>query len=225
MSDGTATTAWQVDHVFAWCAVGAPELALLERAGLAVGVRREHRGQGTANACIGFADGYLELLWLADDAAARDPHVRPLGLSERARWRETGASPFGIALRPRTTPATSLPFVAWDYRPAYLPPDLTIHMACNSGVLGEPLLFAIDRPFAPFGVRHRFADARLRRATVTVVDLAPVSLLRDVAVAGLLLREGAEPLLELELGGGGGGGAVGSAPIDLRPHLPLVLRG
>lgn len=213
-----ATAGWVVDHVFVWCAAASPELLHLERQGLAAGVRREHRGQGTANACVGFADSYLELLWLADEAAARDPHVRPLGLSERARWRETGASPFGIALRPRGAVGESLPFVAWDYRPAYLPPELVIHMACNSGVLGEPLLFAIDRPFAPFGVPHRLANARLQKTIVTVVDQAPMSLLRDLAVPGLELRDGPEPLLEMEFAG------AGALTLDLRPQLPVALR-
>jgi hypothetical protein len=204
-----------VDHVFVFCAPSAPEQQALLAHGLRPGVRREHRGQGTANVCFGFADAYLELLWLADEAAARDPMVKPLGLHERARWRETAASPFGIALRP--TQPGPLPFVGWPYRPAYLPPDTRIDMACNSGVVGEPLLFAVDRPFVPFGVPHRFADRRLTGVRVTVPDLAPMSLLRDVQVPGLSIVDGAEPLLELRFAAGAG------ARLDLRPQLPLVI--
>lgn len=206
-----------IDHVFVFCDRQAPEQSLFTAKGLQIGVRREHPGQGTANVCFGFANAYLELLWLHDEAGARHPMVKPLGLQERARWRETNASPFGICVRPETT-GEAPPFVSWDYRPAYLPPDLAIHMACNSGVVGEPLLFAIDRPFQPFGVTHPFAAARLVQATVTVKDLAPMSLLREIAVPGLTIEAGSEPLMELVFEPRRG------EVLDLRPQLPLVLR-
>ncbi len=206
-----------LDHLFVFCDRDAPEQKALAAHGMAVGVRRQHRGQGTANACIGFANAYLELLWLDDEAGSRDPHVKPLGLQERSRWRETGASPFGVCVRP-TTAGAEPPFVAWDYRPAWLPPGMSLPMACNSGVLGEPLLFAVDRPFVPFGVPHRFAARTLERAVVTVHDMAPMSLLREVRVAGLEIRDGREPAMELWFDGGRG------ETVDLRPALPLVLR-
>ena len=206
-----------VDHLFVFCRLQAPELALLERHGLRAGVRRQHLGQGTANACIGFADGYLELLWLEDEAAARDPHVKPLGLQERARWRETGASPFGVCVRPEQPGATP-PFVPWDYRPAWLPAELSIAMACNSGVLGEPLLFQVDRPFQPIPGTHAASALRLQRAVLTIPDLAPMSLLRDVRVAGLEFRDGEAHQLELELTPRSG------REIDLQPSLPVRLR-
>lgn len=205
-----------VDHVFVFCERAAPEQRHLAAHGLAVGVRREHPGQGTKNVCFGFADAYLELLWLDDEAAARDPMVKPLGLHERARWRELPASPFGICLRP-TGAAGAPAFVGWPYRPGYLPPGMQIDMACNSGVIGEPLLFAVDRPFQPFGVPHALADRHLAEVVVTVPDLAPMSLLRDVAVPGLRFQEGGEHLLELTLRPANG------RRLDLRPHLPLVL--
>lgn len=205
-----------VDHVFVFCERAAPEQRHLLAAGLRIGVRREHRGQGTANVCFGFGDCYLELLWLDDEAGAREPMVKPLGLQERARWRQTNASPFGVALRP-TGPDAAAPFVSWPYRPAWLPPGTSIQMACNSGVIGEPLLFAFDRPFQPFGVPHVLADARLAEVVITVPDLAPMSLLREVTVPGLRLVAGDEHLLELKLTPAGG------RRIDLRPDLPLVL--
>ncbi|HEX5053613.1 MAG TPA: VOC family protein [Planctomycetota bacterium] len=206
-----------IDHVFVFCGRGAPEQQLLVAKGLRVGVQRQHPGQGTANVCFGFANAYLELLWLDSEAEARLPMVRPLGLQERARWRETNASPFGVCVRP-VSPGAVPPFVQWDYRPAYLPPGLTIQMACNSGVLGEPMLFAVDRPFQPFDTGHGMAGAQLAQTTITVPDLAPMSLLREVAVPGLSIQAGPEPLMELSFEHGGG------AVLDLRPQLPLVLR-
>lgn len=205
-----------VDHVFVFCERSAPEQQRLVEAGLAVGLRREHGGQGTANVCFGFADAYLELLWLADEAAARDPMVKPLGLHERARWRETGASPFGVCLRPGT-PGARPPFASWPYAPRYLPPGLTIEMACNSGVVGEPMLFAVDRPFVPFAVPHPLAERRLAEVVLTVPDLAPMSSLRELSVPGLRVVEGAAHGCELVFADARG------ERLDLRPTLPLVL--
>lgn len=68
--------------------------------GLTFDLRAIHHGQGTANACAFFDNAYLELLGRHDDAALRCEAVRPLALWERVRWRETGASPFGVGLRP-----------------------------------------------------------------------------------------------------------------------------
>src|SRR5258708_32401945 len=90
-----------VDHVF--ICVENPHAA--ERAladfGVQFGRRRIHQGQGTANACAFFDNAYLELLWRHDDDDLQSEVVRPLGLWERVRWRETGGSPFCVAFRPR----------------------------------------------------------------------------------------------------------------------------
>jgi hypothetical protein len=206
-----------IDHLFVFCDREAPEQRALDACGLAIGGRREHPGQGTANVCYGFADGCLELLWVNDDAGARDPMVKPLGLAERAHWRKTGASPFGICVRPLAA-GTPPPFVSWDYRPAWLPKESSIAMGCNSGVIFEPLLFAVDRPFTPLDVPHRLSASSLVRAVVTVRDMAPMSLLREVVVPGLEIRSGDEPLLELSFAPSRG------EVVDLRPTLPLVLR-
>lgn len=205
-----------VDHVFVFCGRQAPEQQRLVAAGLRPGLRREHGGQGTANVCFGFRDAYLELLWLDDEQAARDPLVKPLGLHERARWRETGASPFGVCLRP-TAPGGRPPFPSWPYTPRYLPPGLTIDMACNSGVIGEPMLFAVDRPFVPFAVPHALAGRHLAEVVLTVPDLAPVSSLRELAVPGLRIVDGPAHGCELVFDGARGD------RLDLRPDLPLVL--
>jgi Glyoxalase-like domain len=204
-----------IDHLFVFCRPQAPELTTLQAHGLLPGLRRDHPGQGTANVCIGFADAYLELLWLADETAARDPHVKPLGLQERARWRETGASPFGIAVRPEPAGAAP-PFVPWDYRPSYLPPGMSIAMACNSGVLGEPLLFQVDRPYQSFGPRP-WSARRLVLAELVVPDLAPMSLLREVRVPGLRISDGPVARLDLHFDG------AGTSPLDLQPSLPMRL--
>lgn len=129
----------EVDHVFVMVWPEAPEAAGLAAAGLCESFRRDHPGQGSTNACYCFDNAYLELLWLRDPAEALRPPAARLRLVERADWRTTGASPFGIALR--TIPGTALPFATWDYAAPFLPAGVTIPVAVGSDDPRQPLLF------------------------------------------------------------------------------------
>jgi hypothetical protein len=206
-----------LDHVYAFCRPGAPEAARLEAAGLRIGVRREHPGQGTANVCFCFQDSYLELIWITDVA---DAAAAALALPERSRWRESTASPFGICLRPAGDPAAAPPFAAVDYAPAYLPPGMPpIRIAVNPRAAAEPLLFALARDYVPPAVAHVLAQSRVSKARFTVPRLSPASPLSALGVENLSVVDGPHHLLELEFSGGSPG-----ATVDLHPELPLVLR-
>jgi hypothetical protein len=102
----------ELDHMF-MCVEDAPaaERALSDF-GLRFGLRAVHGGQGTANVCAFFDNAYLELLLRHDDHELRSAVVRPLALWQRVRWRQTGASPFGIALR---TGDPEPPMETWRY--------------------------------------------------------------------------------------------------------------
>ncbi|HEB52808.1 MAG TPA: hypothetical protein ENI87_06100 [bacterium] len=204
-----------IDHFFVFAQSGAPEREALSAAGLRGGAEREHTGQGTRSVGFELADCFLELIWLADAEAARTPMVKPLGLYERMAWRDHRASPFGVCLRPDDA-GDAPPFLSWDYRPDYLPPEVDLQMACNSGVVGEPLLFQLDRSLAPPATAPGRGERRLRRVTITTPALAPMSPLREVDVDRLALRDGEEHLMEVELMGAG-------HALDLRPALPLIL--
>ena len=209
---------WVIDHLFAWCRRGAPEAERLEAAGLRVGVRRRHPGQGTANACFCFADSYLELLWIEDDAEAAAAPASPLGLGERARWRERGGSPFGICLRP-PGPGAEPPFDGFEYTPEYLPAGMPPIRIARSARADEPLLFALERPYRPPPVAHVLAHRRVACAQLLVPDLPASSPLARLPVPELAVRAGPAHALELEFDGPAAGMAV-----DLQPDLPLVLR-
>ena len=130
----------ELDHLFVMVRPGAPEAAGLAGAGLRESFRRDHTGQGSTNLCYCFDNAYLELLWLrGDPAEARSPPAARLRLAERADWRTTGASPFGIALR--TAPGAALPFATWDYAAPFLPEGVTIPVALASDDPRQPLLF------------------------------------------------------------------------------------
>lgn len=209
-----------IDHFFVFCRSGAPERRALLDLGLAIDAEREHAGQGTRNVCFAFADCYLELLWVHDERAARDPMVKPLGLHERMHWREHRASPFGVCLRD-TVEGEHAPFATWDYRPKYVEGGPPIRMACNSGVIGEPLLFQVARPAAPTPTAHLLSQHSLHRLVVTTPDPAPMSLLHELKFERLELRDGERHRMEVELA------AQPQHELDLGqrdPALPLVLR-
>jgi hypothetical protein len=107
----------ELDHVFVMCAVQSPEAEALLRLGLVEGSANRHPGQGTACRRFFFENAYLELLWVDDETAAKQPDVKRLQMWERWAQRDTGACPFGIGLRPGRGDALHPPFPTWSYRP------------------------------------------------------------------------------------------------------------
>lgn len=178
-----------LDHVFVFV---PPDTTL---AGLGESFRRAHPGQGTANACYCFDNAYVELLWVVDAADLR-AHPRT-GLYDRSRWRDTGACPFGIALR-TSAPRRRLPFPAWDYAPGYLPPGLTIPMAESSADPRLPLIFLSPGSQPPTAWTDGRAGQRQRAAGLTDLTglrlglsdgVTPCPALRALSAAGLLTIE------------------------------------
>lgn len=194
-------------HVFVFVTPGAPEAGALEAAGLRESFRRAHPGQGTANACWCFDNAYLELLWVDDPAAVSGPATARTRLAERAHWRETGASPFGIAVR------GAAPFAAWDYRPPYLPAGMSIPVALSSEDPRQPFLFRSPgdaRPDAWTDGRagDRQASAGLAEIVGVHLDLTapPSDDLCVLEAAGLLtLSRAEEPRMVLTLSRPDGG--------------------
>jgi hypothetical protein len=214
----------QLDHVILFCAAGAPEAEALRSHGFLEGSGQSHPGQGTTNRRFCFANGFLELLWVEDEAIARSDLVRPTQLWERWRDRGAGVCPFGLVFRPGGGGPPAPPFATWSYHPPYLPPELSIEVGV--GVTpDEPLLFHL--PFArdrrppvteptdhPAGVRE-LAGVRLHLRGAG--RLSPS--LSRLASAGIVsVAEARDPFVELAFAGGR------ATPLDLRPHLPLVFR-
>jgi hypothetical protein len=130
----------ELDHVF----ISVDDALAAEQAladfGVQFGLRAVHRGQGTANVCAFFDNAYLELLSRHDDQELQSNPVRPLGLWERLRWRQTGASPFGNALR---TGDFEIPVNTWPYEATFLPPGSHIPIVTARNAWHEPLIFLI----------------------------------------------------------------------------------
>lgn len=142
----------ELDHLFFLTTPSAPEIGKLEALGLMPTYRREHVGQGTANACYCFENAFLEVLWVTSDTDARSAAVARMQLAERAQWRTTGASPFGIAWR--DTGDVRVP--TWACTPPYLPAGVAIDVATASDDLAQPLLFTFPGARAP----REWPDAR-----------------------------------------------------------------
>ncbi|HET9516218.1 MAG TPA: VOC family protein [Actinoplanes sp.] len=107
----------------------------LQRAGWVLDSGTIHIGQGTRNRRLAWPEHHLELLCVTDEDEAG---TSPLRFDRRARWRSTGASPFGVGLRGTLTPAEQDDF--WLYEEAGA--RIWIHHD-NERAPHRPMLFVI----------------------------------------------------------------------------------
>jgi hypothetical protein len=211
----------ELDHVF----ICVEEIATAEQALAGFGIQFDlhavHGGQGTANACAFFDNAYLELLWRHDERELQSPAVQPLALWERIHWRQTDASPFGIAFR---TERVETSIDTWPYEAAFLPSGKNIPIVTKPGAADEPLVFLIPatlpirlRPSQPHRGQHR----RVTRVAAfgPRVSALPEGVRRLCDHEVLTVGRAPEHKLELEWDAGGSGKSH-----DFRPTLPLVLR-
>ncbi len=216
------TTQFQLDHIFILTDVGAPAADKLVDFGLVEGPGNTHPGQGTANRRFFFQNVMLELLWVADaeELKASDLsvlwHRRPPGWH---REQPPAASPFGLCLRPGTTPTVDVPFPGWPYCPSYLPAPLQIWIGNNADELAEPFLFYLSfgKPKAsPPGQRFQTVSRlSLTGPPGTPSETLTKTLAHDRTIEWI---SGNEPLMELGFDQESQGQTM-----DFRPHLPLRL--
>jgi hypothetical protein len=164
----------------------------------------------------------IELLWVSDAKEAQSECARRTLLWERWSGREGEASPFGICLRPVDSQNTESPFPAWEYRPAYLPNSLAMHIG-EAGV-EEPMwvylsfMRRVDREQRfvehPIGIREITS-----LALTTPVPLRSAVSQRMVESGILSTQKGPRSLLEI-----GFDGNRRKEIVDFRPHLPLVFQ-
>jgi Glyoxalase-like domain len=218
----------EIDHLFIWADVGGPEAERLVAFGLTEGAPNSHPGQGTACRRFFFRNAYLELVWVHDPAEAQGVPVAPTRIWSRWVGRRTGASPFGLGLRPAQSGASGVPFPVWEYRPAYLPAPLAVHVG-RDVPLSEPFLFHLGfarRPDDPGWPTRQPLEHATGFAEVTGVRLAgpglghPSEAGRAVALLAMVaLADASEHLAEVTFDGGGQRRVE-----DFRPVLPLVFR-
>lgn len=201
----------QIDHIFIRAAAGAPEGDALRAVGLIEGSGNVHPGQGTANRRFFFANAFLELLWIADEAEIGSPVTAPTMLRERLTG-DDDASPFGICFRDAEAP----PFALFDYRPGYLPPGMRIGIA-SEAPLSEPMWFYLGGGKPPAAPDH---PAGMRRITAVRCTRPSNAALSAAALAsGVAVTEGKDHLLEISFDDEASG-----ITYDFRPTLPLIFK-
>jgi hypothetical protein len=212
----------ELDHLFVCTAAGAPEAERLVQFGLHEGPPNQHPGQGTASRRFAFANAMIELLWVTDASEAQSQRTGRTLLWERWSGREHNASPFGICLRPVDSQETKPPFPAWEYRPAYLPDPLFLHMG-EAGV-EEPmwvyLSFMRRAQREQWFIEHPIGIREITGLTlITAVPLRSSVSQRIVESGVLSTRTGATSLLEIEFDGN-----LRKQHVDFRSHLPFVFQ-
>ena len=211
----------ELDHIFLRARPLAPEADLLRACGFTEGSGNRHPGQGTANRRFFFANAFVELLWIDDDADIRNDATRPTKLHERLGGAAGAASPFGVCFRPGAA-AGPAPFPVWDYRPAYLPPGMAIGIGADVP-LAEPMWFFVEGGGPPRGqpLDHGNGTRAITAVTITLPGGHGLSAAARAALGAgqVVLAGGGEHLMEIEFDRGAGGRRH-----DLRPALPLVLR-
>ena len=212
----------ELDHLFVCTAPGAPEAEKFVQFGLHEGPPNQHHGQGTANRRFAFANAMIELFWVTDASEARSQSARRTLLWERWSGREHNASPFGICLRPVDPQDTGLPFPAWEYRPAYLPDPLVMHIG-DVGI-EEPmwvyLSFMRRAQREQWFIEHPIGIREITGLTLTTPVPLRSNVSQKIVESGILAsRTGATSLLEIEFDGN-----RRKEQMDFRPHLPFVFR-
>ena len=209
----------ELDH--AWFAPADPPAAIaaLQAAGLVLGARGEHQGQGTANAVFFFDNAYLELLWCTDPALLDTPRNRPTGLRQRLAGGR--ACPFGLSFRRAAgAPDAPLPLPTWDWPAAFLPPGaVPIPIATPPGSLAEPIVFAslvTRRPdLRPVARQAELREISAVRFTLIGGEKSGVPA-RLEALGLATFVEGARWRMEVEVDDGQSGGGVEVEGLVLR---------
>lgn len=225
----------ELDHFFVWVTKGAPEAEALQQAGLQLQPdTHPHTGQGTASKIFIFENVYLELIWIEDEQAATKNAARSgIDMLRRSRWKQTGASPFGVGLHRKSGESGELPFPVRPYWAEWMKPDTTIEFAQNVSNATEPMYFVLP-PYISVGSPE--VQARLKETVKTSPHQLAVSRLTDLKIvttgsrltstSEMLTRggvvkveRGSAPLAQLTFDGGRQGKSI-----DLRPRLPVLLK-
>lgn len=192
--------ALELDHLFVFiepedAAPGGRVFETLKALGLEPSFRRRHVGQGTANLCYAFDNAYLELLHVVD---VEELTASPLGraaFADRAAWRKTGASPFGIASR-----GGALPGESWTYRNPDFPPAVSIAVSAESDDAAMPFVFSSPGKAPPSEWTDGRAGRRQTAAGFTRLTIERLTLPK-LPVAGAALdafhRSGLVKVLEI----------------------------
>lgn len=227
---------FELDHILIGATDAESAEVALRSFGITFSVHREHRGQGTRNACAVFENAFLELLYEGEKSEILSDLVAPLGLYERINWKSSGACPLGFCFRPIAGSSgkldlKTLPFETWAYEAAYLPSGMSIPIVTPRGSFDEPLIFIGSWGTAPRTWEENSGGlplhlGRQRKLTHFQMQVPPTKSARSSGFRwfvehGLIPDpvESANPHLELHLDDG-----VCGESTSFQPTLPLSIR-
>jgi hypothetical protein len=195
----------ELDHLFVCTASDAPEAEPLNQFGLREGPPNQHPGQGTACRRFAFVNAMIELLWVSNPTEAQNEITGRTLLWERWSDREGNACPFGICLRPTDSQhAGPPPFTSWEYRPAYLPDPLVMHVG-EAGIEEPMWVYMSFMKRAQRGqwfIEHPIGIREITGLTLTTATPPRSEASQKVVESGILAtRTGPTSLLEIEFDG------------------------
>jgi hypothetical protein len=182
----------ELDHVFCFCDPTLPEAKTLEAAGFVLTRGTRHAGQGTANRSAVFGPQYLELIYLS---SAGDARANPMRLHLRALWKETGRSPFGIALRGEVPEREREKF--WEYHPPYAPGRVILVHRASEETPGFPVLFITPPP----GFKNLSNEGNAAKITSVQIETRNPAWPLSIQIPGLKLTTGASHRMTITLSG------------------------
>jgi hypothetical protein len=203
----------------------------LRRAGLTVDTGiTHHDGQGTASLAVFFDNAYLELLWVDPGTPVDSAHLGDLAdFNRAARWRTSGASPFGIGLHFLAGTSADLPIRARQAPAPHLGPaafylllrqpqdSLEADIFIMPASAAVPAWISRYRGRRPDLFAHALGASRITRV---VLYGPPTNRPRaaDLTVQRVTFEVAETQYMLVELDAGRQGRVW-----DLRPALPLVL--
>lgn len=214
----------ELDHIFVCTELGAPEADELIHFGLREGEPNTHPGQGTACRRIPLFNAMIELIWISDPAEAQSLATRRTQLWERWSGRHSGASPFGICVRPASPVSPGdiqdAPFPGWNYKPSYLPETLAFQL--GSAGIDEPMWVYLSFVTRQHREEQFVGHPKGIREITGLVLNTPTALRSEAS--RIIVKDGVisarprdEPLLEIEFDHRRRGESR-----DFRPGLPFI---
>lgn len=131
-----------IDHIFIFTEDKGQVADQLVGFGLTEGSSRTHVGQGTANRKFYFANFFLEVLWVYNEAEVNSELIVEAGLWHRANFSDTHFSRFGLCFVNDDT-TERLFDKAGKYQPVYFPEGLAIDIIHNKNNPKLPWTFRL----------------------------------------------------------------------------------
>lgn len=192
-----------------------------------------HQDQGTTSQLIFFENAYLEFVHVYDEVLAKE-YAALTGIDPilRSHWRQSLASPFGLALRLQSVYEHVPQFsVTYDWQPQRA--EASVYFAKDNLILKqEPLCFILPSNFAlktlldlssPTHqrlVKHPSGVRKITHIEITIASQEQYSQALQMLMLQELvaIKQGPFPLLQLTLDQG-----TSNQVIDCRPDLPIVI--